>query len=75
MNAIYGHGHQWLMKLSKRRTRGAVALLLLPLPVAAWAGGVVTNCTEAALRAAITRVALSSCGRPKSNFLSVISYG
>src|ERR1039458_8630961 len=52
MNTKCRCGHQWLTKLSKRGVRGAVALLLL-LPVAAWAGGVVTNCTEAALRAAM----------------------
>src|ERR1035441_110506 len=52
MNTKCGYEHQWLTKLSKRGVRGAVALLLL-LPVAAWAGGVVTNCTEADLRAAM----------------------
>jgi hypothetical protein len=40
------------MKLSKHAVRAAVVLLLL-LPVAAWAGGVVTNCTEADLQAAM----------------------
>jgi hypothetical protein len=40
------------MKLHKQRVSWAVALLLV-LPVAAWAGGTVTNCTEAALRAAM----------------------
>ena len=52
MNTKCGYEHQWLTKLSKHGARGAVALLLL-LPVAAWADGVVTNCTEAALRAAM----------------------
>src|ERR1035441_1582501 len=52
MNTKCRCGHQWLTKLSKRGVRGAVALLLL-LPVTAWADGVVTNCTEAALRAAM----------------------
>ena len=52
MNTKCGYEHQWLIKLSKCGVRGAVALLLL-LPVAAWAGGVVTNCTEADLRAAM----------------------
>ena len=52
MNKKCGYEHQWLIKLSKRGVRAAVALLLL-LPVAAWAGGVVTNCTEAALSAAM----------------------
>lgn len=40
------------VKRSKHGIRRALALLLLP-PVAAWAGGVVTNCTEAALRTAM----------------------
>ena len=40
------------MKFSRLWVGGAAALLLL-LPVAAWAEGVVTNCTEAALRAAM----------------------
>ena len=44
--------NQSLVKLNRRKVSGAVGLLLL-LPVAGWAGGVVTNCTEAALRAAI----------------------
>src|ERR1035441_9158796 len=52
MNTKCGYEHQWLTKLSKCGVGGAVALLLL-LPVAAWAGGVVTNCTEADLRAAM----------------------
>src|ERR1039458_7126575 len=52
MNTKCGYEHQWLTKLSKRGVGGAVALLLL-LPLAAWAGGVVTNCTETALRAAM----------------------
>lgn len=38
--------------LNQWRSTGALALLLLG-PVAALAGGVVTNCTEAALRAAM----------------------
>src|ERR1019366_5673671 len=42
----------WLTKLSKRGIGGAVALLLL-LPAAACAGGVVTNCTESDLREAM----------------------
>ena len=41
-----------LRKPSELQVRGAVALLLLLSP-AAWAGGVVTNCTEADLRAAM----------------------
>jgi len=40
------------MQFDKRRIRAAVALLLL-MPVAAWGGGVVTNCTETDLRAAM----------------------
>ncbi len=52
MNTKCGYEHQWLTKLSKRGVGGAVALLLL-LPTAAWAGGVVTNCTESDLRAAM----------------------
>ncbi len=40
------------MKSNKRWIRSVLVLLLL-LPLAAWAGGVVTNCTEAALRAAM----------------------
>jgi hypothetical protein len=52
MNTKCGYEHQWLTKLSKHGVRVVFALLLL-LPVAAWAGGVVTNCTEAALRAAM----------------------
>ena len=51
MNIKPGYESQYLMRLGMRAVRGAVALLLL-LPVAAWAGGVVRNCTEAALRAA-----------------------
>jgi hypothetical protein len=46
----YEHGS--LVKVNKRGVGGALALLLL-LPLAAWAGGVVTSCTEAALRAAM----------------------
>jgi hypothetical protein len=42
-----------LVKVSRRKVAAAIAPLLL-LPVAAWAGGVVTNCTETALRAAMT---------------------
>ncbi len=41
-----------LMKFGKCGVIGAVALLLL-LPVVAWSGGVVTNCTETDLRAAM----------------------
>jgi len=52
MNTKEEYGHPWLTKPSKRGVRGAVTLLLL-LPMAGWAGGVVTNCTEAALRAAM----------------------
>jgi hypothetical protein len=52
MNTRGGYENQSLMKLSKRAVRGVAALLLL-LPLAAWAGGVVTDCTEAALRAAM----------------------
>jgi hypothetical protein len=44
---------QWsLRKVNKRMVGTAIALVLF-LPVAAWAGGVVTNCTEAALRGAM----------------------
>ena len=53
MNTKRGYEQQWLTKLSKHGVEGAVALLLL-LPLAAWAGGVVTNCTETALRAAMS---------------------
>ena len=53
MNTRAEHENRLLIKLIKHGVRGAVALLLL-LPVAAWAGGVVTNCTESALRAAIS---------------------
>ena len=52
MNTKREHENRSWMKLNKLGVRGAVALLLL-LPVAAWADGVVTNCTEAALRAAM----------------------
>ena len=44
--------NQSLVKRSEREIREALALLLL-LPVATWAGGVVTNCTEADLRTAM----------------------
>ena len=46
-------GNQSLMQFRKRAGAGAVALLLL-LPSAARGGGVVTECTEASLRAAMT---------------------
>jgi hypothetical protein len=46
------HDNRSAVELNHWRFNGALALLLL-LPVAAWAGGVVTNCTEAALRAAM----------------------
>ena len=52
MNARVEYEPRPLMRLHKRGLRGALVLLLL-LPVAAWAGGVVTNCTEADLRAAM----------------------
>ena len=52
MNTTDQYANRSLMKLNKGGLRGALALLLL-LPVAAWAGGVVTTCTEAPLRAAI----------------------
>src|SRR5664279_3083729 len=52
MNTKLEYEHWSLVKVNKRRVGGAVALLLL-LPLAAWAGGVVTNCTEADLRAAM----------------------
>ena len=52
MNAKSEYKNQSLMNLTNRGASGAVALLLL-LPVAAWAGGVVTNCTEANLRGAM----------------------
>src|ERR1019366_8219603 len=52
MNTKLEYEHQSLAKINKLKVGGAIALLLL-LPVAAWAGGVVTSCTEAALRAAV----------------------
>jgi len=52
MNTRGEYENRSLMKLYKLGVRGAIGLLLL-LPVAAWADGVVTNCTEAALRAAM----------------------
>ena len=52
MNTKCRYEDQSLVKRSKHVVRGALALLLLP-PVAAWAGGAVTNCTEAALREAM----------------------
>ena len=52
MNTKREYKNRSLTKLNSRGPAGALALLLL-LPVAAWAGGVVTNCTEAALRAAM----------------------
>jgi hypothetical protein len=52
MNAKRAYEHRPLAKRNKGRVRGTIALLLL-LPVGVWAGGVVTNCTEAALRAAM----------------------
>lgn len=45
--------HPLFIKPERKRLRGAVALLLF-LPVAAWAGGVVTVCTESALRTAMS---------------------
>ncbi len=53
MNAKGQLENQSSMKDNNRRVSGALALLLF-LPVAAWAGGVVTNCTEVDLRAAMT---------------------
>jgi hypothetical protein len=52
MNTKGEYENRSLVKRSKHGIRGALALLLLP-PVVAWAGGVVTNCTEAALRTAM----------------------
>ena len=52
MNTKRRYENPPLARLNKQRLSGAVALLLL-LPLAARAGGVVTNCTEAALRAAM----------------------
>jgi hypothetical protein len=52
MNTKLEYEHWSLVKVNKRRVGGAVALLFL-LPVAAWAGGVVTTCTESALQAAM----------------------
>jgi hypothetical protein len=52
MNAKGKCKNQLLMNLTHRGVSGSVALLVL-LPVAAWAGGVVTNCTEADLRGAM----------------------
>ncbi len=46
------HRNWSLTKPNKRGIGRSIALLLL-LPSAAWAGGVVTNCTEADLRAAM----------------------
>ncbi len=40
------------MQFKKPATAGSIAFLLL-LPLAAWSGGVVTNCTETNLRAAL----------------------
>ena len=47
-----GYENRSLMKPKTRGLRAAVASLLL-LSVTAWAGGVVTNCTESALREAM----------------------
>ena len=52
MNPKAEYKNKSMIKLSIHGVRKAVALLAL-LPVAAWARGVVTNCTESALRAAI----------------------
>jgi len=52
MNTKCRYHNQSLMNISKHGIRRTLALLLL-LPVAAWAGGVVTNCSEADLRAAM----------------------
>ena len=52
MNIEGEYENRSLIKLHKNGLRGALALLLLP-PVAAWAGGVVTDCTEAELRGAM----------------------
>lgn len=52
MNTKREHENQSVMKHIKHGFRWAVALLVL-LPVAAWAGGMVTDCTETALRAAM----------------------
>jgi hypothetical protein len=52
MNARGEYENRWWIKLYKLGVRGAIGLLLL-LPVAAWADGVVTNYTEADLLAAM----------------------
>jgi hypothetical protein len=52
MNTTTAYERRILNKLNKLGPRVALASLLL-LPGAAWAGGVVTTCTEAALRAAM----------------------
>jgi len=52
MNVRAGYENRSSMMLRREGVRAALALLLL-LPVAAKAGGVVTNCTEADLRAAM----------------------
>ena len=52
MNTKHEYEDRSLAKFHKCKVRRAVALLLL-LPVAAWAGGVVSSCTEASLRSAM----------------------
>jgi len=52
MNTKGQYDNRSLINSTKQRFREVIALLLL-MPLAAWAGGVVTNCTEADLRAAI----------------------
>jgi hypothetical protein len=52
MNMKTEREYHSLIKRNKHAIRGAIASLLL-LPLAAWAGGVVTNCTETDLRAAM----------------------
>jgi hypothetical protein len=52
MNAKRATATRSWISFSKKQLGRAVVLLLLP-SVSAWAGGVVTNCTEVALRAAM----------------------
>lgn len=52
MNAKAKSENRWLMQLNKRAVAGAVTALLL-LPLAVQGGGVVTECTESSLRAAM----------------------
>ena len=52
MNTKLEYEQQSLARINQHGVAAAIALLLLQ-PLAAWAGGVVTSCTEAALRAAM----------------------